>query len=256
MGARRADALRLPPPLASVPARDAGGTGLRLPHLPRRRTQLVGGLSISNVRRGVAQAASIGYWIGAPYVGRGHMTDAVKAVLPFAFVTLGSAPAGGGVPAAQLPLRARAAEGRLQARRHGAPLSARSTASGRTTISSPCCKTMRGPSRGVGWQELDANARQGRDTEHGARGSPPRALALVCLVQCSSWPRPAAHRAQGDRHRQRSRPHRDHRLGEAYEARGDALQIETAPGRRRHQRSHVGAGGDARHQSRTGSCSR
>ena len=50
---------------------------------------LIGGLSISNVRRGVAQAASVGYWIGAPYVGRGHMTDAVKAVLPFAFATLG-----------------------------------------------------------------------------------------------------------------------------------------------------------------------
>jgi ribosomal-protein-alanine N-acetyltransferase len=50
---------------------------------------LVGGLSISNVRRGVAQAASIGYWIGAPYVRRGHMTDAVKAILPFAFSTLG-----------------------------------------------------------------------------------------------------------------------------------------------------------------------
>jgi [ribosomal protein S5]-alanine N-acetyltransferase len=50
---------------------------------------LLGGLSVSNVRRGVAQAASIGYWIGAPYVGRGHMTDAVKAILPFAFGTLG-----------------------------------------------------------------------------------------------------------------------------------------------------------------------
>src|SRR5437867_2546250 len=43
---------------------------------------LLGGLSISNVRRGVAQAASIGYWIGAPHVRRGHMTDAVRAVLP------------------------------------------------------------------------------------------------------------------------------------------------------------------------------
>ena len=66
MGARRADALRLPPPPAPVPARDARGSGLRLPHLPsggRRRCS--GGLSISNVRRGVAQAASIGYWIGA-----------------------------------------------------------------------------------------------------------------------------------------------------------------------------------------------
>jgi ribosomal-protein-alanine N-acetyltransferase len=50
---------------------------------------LLGGLSISNVRRGVAQAASVGYWIGAPYVRRGHMTDAVKAIVPFAFGTLG-----------------------------------------------------------------------------------------------------------------------------------------------------------------------
>jgi [ribosomal protein S5]-alanine N-acetyltransferase len=50
---------------------------------------LVGGLSISNIRRGVAQAASLGYWIGAPHVGHGHMTDAVRTSLPFAFVTLG-----------------------------------------------------------------------------------------------------------------------------------------------------------------------
>ena len=50
---------------------------------------LLGGLSVSNVRRGVAQAASVGYWIGLPHVRRGHMTDAVKAVLPFAFATLG-----------------------------------------------------------------------------------------------------------------------------------------------------------------------
>jgi ribosomal-protein-alanine N-acetyltransferase len=50
---------------------------------------LVGGLSISNVRRGVAQAASVGYWIGEPHAGRGHMTEALRAVLPFAFGTLG-----------------------------------------------------------------------------------------------------------------------------------------------------------------------
>ena len=50
--------------------------------------RLVGGLNISNVRRGIAQAASIGYWIGAPYAGRGLMTDAVRAVAPFAFNSL------------------------------------------------------------------------------------------------------------------------------------------------------------------------
>ncbi len=51
--------------------------------------QLVGGLNIGNVRRGVAQAASLGYWIGLPHVGRGLMTDAVRAVVRFAFGPLG-----------------------------------------------------------------------------------------------------------------------------------------------------------------------
>jgi ribosomal-protein-alanine N-acetyltransferase len=50
--------------------------------------RLVGGLNVSNVRRGIAQTASIGYWIGAPYAGRGLMTDAVRAVAPFAFANL------------------------------------------------------------------------------------------------------------------------------------------------------------------------
>jgi ribosomal-protein-alanine N-acetyltransferase len=50
--------------------------------------RLVGGLNLSNIRRGIAQTASIGYWIGAPYTGRGLMTDAVRSVAPFAFATL------------------------------------------------------------------------------------------------------------------------------------------------------------------------
>ena len=50
---------------------------------------LVGGLNISNVRRGVAQAASLGYWIGLPFIGRGLMTDAAGAAVRFAFGTLG-----------------------------------------------------------------------------------------------------------------------------------------------------------------------
>ena len=31
---------------------------------------LVGGLALANIRRGVAQAGSLGYWIGAPYPPR------------------------------------------------------------------------------------------------------------------------------------------------------------------------------------------
>jgi ribosomal-protein-alanine N-acetyltransferase len=50
---------------------------------------LVGGVTLSNVRRGVAQMASVGYWIGLPYARRGHMLAAVRAVAPFAFQRLG-----------------------------------------------------------------------------------------------------------------------------------------------------------------------
>lgn len=46
---------------------------------------LLGGLTLSNVRRGVTQAASLGYWIGAPFAGRGHMSMAVAAVVPYVF---------------------------------------------------------------------------------------------------------------------------------------------------------------------------
>jgi ribosomal-protein-alanine N-acetyltransferase len=49
---------------------------------------LVGGLTLANVRRGCAQAGSLGYWMGAVYAGKGYMTGAVAAVLPFAFGTL------------------------------------------------------------------------------------------------------------------------------------------------------------------------
>lgn len=49
---------------------------------------LVGGITLSNIRRGVTQACALGYWIGAPYARRGYMTDAVRAVAPFVFDSL------------------------------------------------------------------------------------------------------------------------------------------------------------------------
>ena len=54
----------------------------------KQDNMLVGGLTLASIRRGVAQAGSIGYWMGAPYVRCGHMTAAVKTVLPFSFGTL------------------------------------------------------------------------------------------------------------------------------------------------------------------------
>ena len=50
---------------------------------------LVGGVTLSNVRRGVALMGSIGYWIGKPYARHGFTLDAVRAVSTFAFGRLG-----------------------------------------------------------------------------------------------------------------------------------------------------------------------
>lgn len=49
---------------------------------------LVGGATVSNIRRGVAQMASLGYWAGEMYAGRGYVTAAVRAVVRFSFEDL------------------------------------------------------------------------------------------------------------------------------------------------------------------------
>lgn len=50
---------------------------------------LVGGVTLSNIRRGVAQIAQLGYWCGQPFAGKGLTTSAVRAVTSFAFEKLG-----------------------------------------------------------------------------------------------------------------------------------------------------------------------
>lgn len=49
---------------------------------------LVGGLTLSSVRRGVSQSASLGYWMGLPYLRRGYMNSAVAAVVHYGHETL------------------------------------------------------------------------------------------------------------------------------------------------------------------------
>jgi [ribosomal protein S5]-alanine N-acetyltransferase len=46
---------------------------------------LTGGIGLSNVRRGVAETASLGYWIGEPYARQRYMSAALPLVLDFAF---------------------------------------------------------------------------------------------------------------------------------------------------------------------------
>lgn len=46
---------------------------------------LMGGLTLSNVRRGVTQACALGYWLGEAYVGQGNMRNAVALAANYAF---------------------------------------------------------------------------------------------------------------------------------------------------------------------------
>ena len=49
---------------------------------------LLGGLTLGGIRRGVAQAATLGYWMGARHAGKGRMTRAVAAATRYGFSTL------------------------------------------------------------------------------------------------------------------------------------------------------------------------
>lgn len=54
----------------------------------RESSLLLGGITLSNIRRGAAQTGTIGYWMGERYAGQGAMYDALQCVIPYAFHTL------------------------------------------------------------------------------------------------------------------------------------------------------------------------
>ena len=47
----------------------------------KQTLSIVGGLTLSHIRRGVSQSGSLGYWMGAPYAGQGYMKDAILALV-------------------------------------------------------------------------------------------------------------------------------------------------------------------------------
>lgn len=49
---------------------------------------LLGGISLTNIRRGVAETCSVGYWIGERYARQGYMTEGLELSLKFAFENL------------------------------------------------------------------------------------------------------------------------------------------------------------------------
>jgi ribosomal-protein-alanine N-acetyltransferase len=46
---------------------------------------ILGAITLDNIRRGPAQSATLGYWIGAPHARVGYMREAIEAVVHYAY---------------------------------------------------------------------------------------------------------------------------------------------------------------------------
>jgi ribosomal-protein-alanine N-acetyltransferase len=66
----------------------SGGTALPLFLIRRADSQLVGAITLDNIRRGPAQAGTLGYWTGQPFARNGYMREAIGAVVHYAFSKL------------------------------------------------------------------------------------------------------------------------------------------------------------------------
>jgi len=63
------------------------GSGTALPLFLIRRSDeaLLGAITLDNIRRGPAQAGTLGYWIGEPFARQGFMAEAIAGVVHHAF---------------------------------------------------------------------------------------------------------------------------------------------------------------------------
>jgi ribosomal-protein-alanine N-acetyltransferase len=71
-------------------ANRATSQGTALPLMLIRRTDqaLLGAITLDNIRRGPAQAGTLGYWMGAPHARQGYMREAILAVVHHAFTVM------------------------------------------------------------------------------------------------------------------------------------------------------------------------
>lgn len=61
------------------------GSGVTFLIFDNESRKLAGGITLGNIRHGVAQSGQIGYWIGERFAGRGLMLDSVRLVVRHAF---------------------------------------------------------------------------------------------------------------------------------------------------------------------------
>lgn len=64
------------------------GTALPLFLVRRSDQQLMGAITLDPIRRGPAQTATMGYWIGQQFAREGYMSEAILALVHYAFVSL------------------------------------------------------------------------------------------------------------------------------------------------------------------------
>lgn len=71
-------------------AQRAESQGQALPMLLIRREdqQLLGALTLDNIRRGPSQTGTFGYWIGEPFARQGYMREAILALTHHAFTRM------------------------------------------------------------------------------------------------------------------------------------------------------------------------
>lgn len=66
----------------------ANGTAVPLFLIRREDQNLLGAITLDNIRRGPAQAGTLGYWIGAPYARQGYMQEAIQSIVHHAYERL------------------------------------------------------------------------------------------------------------------------------------------------------------------------
>ncbi|MGL4728205.1 MAG: GNAT family N-acetyltransferase [Bosea sp. (in: a-proteobacteria)] len=65
------------------------GDGYSFLVLRREDARLMGGIVLYNIRRGELETCTAGAWMGRQYAMSGHMKEAMRALVPYAFNTLG-----------------------------------------------------------------------------------------------------------------------------------------------------------------------
>jgi ribosomal-protein-alanine N-acetyltransferase len=65
------------------------GTAVPLFLIRREDEALLGAITLDNIRRGPAQAGTLGYWVGERYAQNGYMSESIAAVVHHAFERLG-----------------------------------------------------------------------------------------------------------------------------------------------------------------------